>query len=266
MLISLNRYAAGTMIKGVKVGGRFKPTAEQTANILEKFPRFGKVLEYAGPIGKVISVGILSKILYDVATGATPIKEAIPQIAGLTGGIGGAVLGTFLGGALGLAGGPVALLTAIAGGIFGAFGGEMIATAFAQYLLNQPINAFPKFTGLDDLMNGMMSQETFDSSAVLSSMGNMGGPFGGGGSAFGTAGNNNVSSLMSQSSYLDTNVTPLSEAFTVSGFNRAGGMNEGQVLMINKSDKNDFSTYTTTSTAIQERDSILTAHLASGNL
>jgi hypothetical protein len=122
-------------VKGIKNVGK---------SLTQKFPNFGKLLKIAKKVpfvGKMIMGGML---VSELASGK-PAGKMIPDIAGLFGSFGGAALGGGLGAALGLAGGPLALITGLLGGIGGAFMGDKVATAFAQWLIGEEMTALPKW-------------------------------------------------------------------------------------------------------------------------
>ena len=122
-------------VKGIKNVGK---------SLTQKFPNFGKLLKIAKKVpfvGKMIMGGML---VSELASGK-PAGKMIPDIAGLFGSFGGAALGGGLGTALGLAGGPLALITGLLGGIGGAFMGDKVATAFAQWLIGEEMTALPKW-------------------------------------------------------------------------------------------------------------------------
>jgi len=131
---------------------------KKMAKLVERFPNLGKLTKYLGKVpvlGKLITGGLLINILMK---GGKPADMA-GDIGGLFGAVGGAALGGTLAGALGLAGGPLAVITGLAGAIGGGFAGDALGRALGQFIVGiNPIDAFGwPFNWVDDLLNGGMA-------------------------------------------------------------------------------------------------------------
>ena len=79
-------------------------------------------------------------------------EEKVSGVAGLVGGVGGAALGGLVGSLL-LPG-----IGTIGGALIGALAGDTLATAFAQWLTGQKVDAFP-FDWANNLANGKKEEE-----------------------------------------------------------------------------------------------------------
>ena len=96
-------------------------------------------------------------------------------LGGIIGGIKGVGAGAALGALFGAPTGPGALLFGLGGGIAGAFGGAMIGQALGEFAFGQPITAFPRFTGMNKLLNnlaygkGTISEDDID--GIISAVG-----------------------------------------------------------------------------------------------
>lgn len=155
-----------------KPDGKFVSKADVgiADDVAKKFPRMAQFLKLGkalGPLGSVLGLAQLGMIL----AGPGSMSSKVDDIAGVFGGIGGGVLGGIAGTALGALTGPAAVIAAPAGGIIGAIGGalggDMIAKGLAQFLLKQPVDAFPWWTGLNGLMSGdAADMSTTDATAV----------------------------------------------------------------------------------------------------
>ena len=132
----------------------------KAAKWASKFPKLAKGMKFLtklpGPVGKAFMVGPLIAAL----VGGAGKKEVIPMIGSILGGIGGGLLGSLLGGMVGLAGGPLALVTTALGGVAGALLGDSLATGLAQWLVGDKVDALPfGFGWLEDLINEGKMQE-----------------------------------------------------------------------------------------------------------
>jgi len=146
--------------KGSKEGDR-------VAKNLQKFPKMMKFLNIArgmGPIAGILGVANIVQIL------ASPgdISSKVDEIAGALGGAAGSVaLGAAGGAVLGSFGGPAAIAGSVLGGIGGYFAGESLAKGLAQFLLDQPVDAFPKWSGINKLLNSFGGGSTDASSSSI---------------------------------------------------------------------------------------------------
>lgn len=120
----LSRDAKNQALKGV--GSR---TESSTKRLMKAFPRLAKVVPL---LGTALSVGSIGSVLLDDSLGQA---EKAKRVAGALGGIGGATLGGFVGllGAPFL--GPLAPLAPILGAGLGAYFGDELATAAANWLI-----------------------------------------------------------------------------------------------------------------------------------
>tara|TARA_Y100001937_G_scaffold22024_1_gene31217 strand:+ start:5671 stop:7299 length:1629 start_codon:yes stop_codon:yes gene_type:complete len=136
-----------------------KNVSDKERNNLEKnvkrYPKLGKFLSLAkglGPLAAILGVADVVRIL----ASSGDVSGKLDQIAGAIGGsAGGLVLGSAAGTVLGGFGGPAAIAGTIIGGIGGAFLGNSVAKGLAQFLLDRPVDAFPNFLGLNQLLNSI---------------------------------------------------------------------------------------------------------------
>lgn len=142
--------AAGSL-KPPQMTGGTGPKVDIAKQAASKFPRFGalsKVATKIPVIGTLLSAGALAAIL----AGDGSKEEKVSGVAGLLGGIGGAALGGLVGSLL-LPG-----IGTIAGALIGGLAGDTLATAFAQWLTGQKVDAFP-FDWANNLANGRKEAE-----------------------------------------------------------------------------------------------------------
>ena len=82
-------------------------------------------------------------------------KEKASELGGIVSGLLGASVGSVLGGMLGsVVPGLGTLVGGIGGGILGYVGGEMTGKGVMQFLLGTKVDAFPSWTGLNDILSG----------------------------------------------------------------------------------------------------------------
>lgn len=142
--------AAGSL-KPPQMTGGTGPKVDIAKQAATKFPRFGalsKVATKIPVIGTLLSAGALAAIL----AGDGSKEEKVSGVAGLVGGVGGAALGGLVGSLL-LPG-----IGTIGGALIGALAGDTLATAFAQWLTGQKVDAFP-FDWANNLANGKKEEE-----------------------------------------------------------------------------------------------------------
>jgi len=139
----------GQMVSKSKVA----PVAADDA---KKFPRLAKFMKLGkalGPLGSAVGIAQLGMLLSEPGS----INEKVDDLAGILGGVGGGVLGGIAGATLGAMAGPAAVvaspLLAAVGGIGGSFLADSVAKGLAQFLLGQQVDAFPNWSGLNDLLS-----------------------------------------------------------------------------------------------------------------
>ena len=130
------------------------------AKTVSKFPKLGKALKFIRGIpglGAALAVGEL----------ATMNPITVDGLAGVFGGLGGSTLGALAGGIVGsVVPGPGTIIGSILGGGAGFFFGESIAKGLAQFLLDKKVDAFPDWTGINDLLNGQTASATAPTTPV----------------------------------------------------------------------------------------------------
>jgi len=142
--------AAGSL-KPPQMTGGIGPKVDIAKQAATKFPRFGalsKVATKIPVIGTLLSAGALAAIL----AGDGSKEEKVSGVAGLVGGIGGAALGGLVGSLI------FPGVGTIAGALIGGLAGDTLATAFAQWLTGQKVNAFP-FDWANNIANGRKEVE-----------------------------------------------------------------------------------------------------------
>jgi hypothetical protein len=148
---------APKVAKPAGIGSKLADKGKGMMKWASKFPKLAKSMKFLTKIPFIGKAFLVGPLIYALMSGAGK-KTIAPLIGQIFGGIGGAALGSALGGLLGLAGGPLALVTAALGGIAGAMVGETLATAMAQWLVGEKVDAFPDswylpFGWINDLMN-----------------------------------------------------------------------------------------------------------------
>lgn len=130
------------------------------AKTVSKFPKLGKALKFIRGIpglGAALAVGELASM--------NPIT--VDGLAGVFGGLGGSTLGALAGGIVGsVVPGPGNLIGSILGGGAGFFFGDSIAKGLAQFLLDKKVDAFPDWTGINDILNGQTASATAPTTPV----------------------------------------------------------------------------------------------------
>jgi hypothetical protein len=130
------------------------------AKTVSKFPKLGKALKFVRGIpglGAALAVGELASM--------NPIT--VDGLAGVFGGLGGSTLGALAGGIVGsVVPGPGNLVGSILGGGAGFFLGDSIAKGLAQFLLDKKVDAFPDWTGINDILNGQTASATSPTTPV----------------------------------------------------------------------------------------------------
>jgi len=142
--------AAGSL-KPPQMTGGTGPKVDIAKQAATKFPRFGalsKVATKIPVIGTLLSAGALAAIL----AGDGSKEEKVSGVAGLVGGIGGAALGGLVGSLI------FPGVGTFAGALIGGLAGDTLATAFAQWLTGQKVDAFP-FDWANNLANGRKEAE-----------------------------------------------------------------------------------------------------------
>ena len=125
--------SAGNVAKTAgKTAGKFKG--------LKKLLKIGKNVPF---LGKIITGGLLASILLK----GGPSRAMVPQIAGLFGGIAATGIGASAGAALGsiIFPGVGTVVGGLLGALIGSFGGDILGTGIAEYMLDLPFSgAFGK--------------------------------------------------------------------------------------------------------------------------
>jgi hypothetical protein len=120
----------------------------KSSKAVSKFPKLLKALNF---IRGIPGIGALSA----VAELATMDPVTVEGLAGVLGGLGGSTLGAIAGGIVGsVLPGPGTLIGTILGGGAGYFFGGAIAEGLAQFLMGKTVDAFPKWMGINQLLNG----------------------------------------------------------------------------------------------------------------
>ena len=116
--------------------------------------RYPKILKFMRVPG--LSAILSGPEAYDIMTNPQlSTSQKVARMSGLFTGILGSGIGAVVGGALGSkVPGIGTLIGGVGGGILGYFSSEMIGTGLMQYLLDEKVNAFPSWTGLNEILNG----------------------------------------------------------------------------------------------------------------
>lgn len=223
----------------VNKGGRIVDTKtgkfaskEQIAAAGKLYPKYAKVAKIAnklGPIGKIVTGGLL---VSQLLSGKSP-AELAPQIAGLFTGLIGVSLGAAGGAALGSLFFPVlgTGIGGLVGGLLGGFGGDMIGTALAEYMLGLPL------TGAIGKLGNMGGKGTTSGASLRKKSRRGGGQTDGGTSGADAIPAENISPTVGDSYGDAATVTPTG----------GGGSGEGQIIqanIIDNSKKSSSSSYT----------------------
>lgn len=132
----------------VPAGESQKAKFLKSSKAVAKFPKLLKALNF---IRGIPGIGALAA----VAELATMDPVTVEGLAGVLGGLGGSTLGAIAGGIVGsVLPGPGTLVGTILGGGAGYFFGGAIAEGLAQFLMGKTVDAFPKWMGINQLLNG----------------------------------------------------------------------------------------------------------------
>ena len=116
--------------------------------------RYPKILKFMRVPG--LSAILSGPEAYDIMTNPQlSTSQKVARMSGLFTGILGSGIGAVVGAALGSKiPGIGTLVGGVGGGILGYFSSEMIGTGIMQYLLDEKVDAFPNWSGLNDWLNG----------------------------------------------------------------------------------------------------------------
>ena len=236
---------------GIKGGtiGFTDPMEANKLKISKMFPKIGAL--FSGPgkailralpfLGTLLTVGEGARILLSDAPKDDKIKSLGGLLFGTLGASGLAILGglggTFFGGPIGT------ILGGVVGGGLGFLAGDYVGQKLAEFLLDGSVDSPPKLsTGSGAMGDPVTAQmQTTVPTGNLASGANM-----------------NFGTVLPASSDI---------ANAQSKYSGVGSMAEGQdIMLFQNSNMNSSVSNTTTTTSIEERDSILTAHLAQSGL
>ena len=121
--------------------------AGKTSGAVSKFPKLVKALKFIRGIPGIGALAAITEL-------ATMDPVTVEGLAGVLGGLGGSALGGIAGGIVGsVLPGPGTLIGTILGGGAGFFFGDAIAKGLAQFLLGKTVDAFPKWMGINEMLN-----------------------------------------------------------------------------------------------------------------